>query len=483
MGIKCNIPAGVAMTSKSWKEWTKAGAVFPVMDYKPDGTPKGPDMTSLDNIRYYLSGVGKKLAYNALEKRVELYEGAEDDGGAINWEPVKGWNPKSYPMELREEIRQRLGVKVKKSDIIDCINAIAWGNSYNPVTLYLDSCTPEKWDGRDRIQEIIDMIELPLEKEPRRPYYADLLRYALYQSYAMAYNDGSRAAQYCLVFQGPQGIGKTTLVQALAPRDLVITGAYLNPRSKDNIMTTTSAWVVEVGEAGRSLSAVDDIKAFITQRTDRFRAPYARTDTIQPRYTTYYMTTNDAAFLLDGTGNRRFAVIPMAGMTEESRDRLRHYNETGDTYQLWCQVAGIAKAAEEAGFYEWWHMPPALADYVRTTAESYRIANPIEQLLKDCYDYDGGNTMPGGQWLTASKIANILIDNYKTAHGVNSQKVGRVLQMMAERGEAPAPKKPTNHMTPTLYYLPPLRNYALDQAREKEAQAKAMEGKIINMPL
>jgi predicted P-loop ATPase len=108
-----------------------------------------------------------------------------------------------------------------------------------------------------------------------------------------------------LVLVGPQGAGKSTIIQMLAQR--WFSDSLKTFDTKEAGEHLQSAWIFEFGEmAGMSKTEVDEIKQFITKRADKYRVAYDRVVSDFPRKCVFFGTTNNMNFLKDPTGNRRF---------------------------------------------------------------------------------------------------------------------------------------------------------------------------------
>ena len=89
-------------------------------------------------------------------------------------------------------------------------------------------------------------------------------------------------ADYMVILEGPQDLGKSTVVETLfAPwfsDDIAEIG------TKDAAMQARCAWGIEVAElASMTRPEIERIKAFITRSVDRFRPPYGRSVVHVPR--------------------------------------------------------------------------------------------------------------------------------------------------------------------------------------------------------
>ncbi|WEQ51550.1 virulence-associated E family protein [Komagataeibacter oboediens] len=112
---------------------------------------------------------------------------------------------------------------------------------------------------------------------------------------------------YVPVLEGRQGMGKSRLLSTLfgaawfkddLPRDL---------GEKDAAQGLLGVWGVEMAELqalGRS--TLRDAKAFFSRQHDRYRPTYGAFEVSRPRQCVFAGTTNEAEYLTDPTGNRRY---------------------------------------------------------------------------------------------------------------------------------------------------------------------------------
>jgi predicted P-loop ATPase len=108
--------------------------------------------------------------------------------------------------------------------------------------------------------------------------------------------------------EGPQGIGKSSVVEELSKPWFSDDIADLG--TKDSAMQVRSTWVMELSElSAMTKSAMEKIKAFISRKHDRYRPPYGRRVMEVPRQNIFIGSTNDASWNKDLTGARRFFPI------------------------------------------------------------------------------------------------------------------------------------------------------------------------------
>lgn len=110
---------------------------------------------------------------------------------------------------------------------------------------------------------------------------------------------------YMLILEGPQGHGKSSLAAVLGGEYFADTGLILG--EKDSYQNIQGVLVYEWGELeNMSKQEVSKVKLFVSSSKDRFRASFDRRPRNYGRQVVFIGTTNEAAYLTDPTGNRRF---------------------------------------------------------------------------------------------------------------------------------------------------------------------------------
>jgi hypothetical protein len=306
----------------------KTGLPLPVVDAKALDTLDAVDQRDrkfcVTTARLFLRAFGVSLRMNDMNRRVEV-------GGLPP--AYSGENASSLLDTLVADAASALGYRRAGGSIVyDTLAVIAAENHYHPVIELLEK---EPWDGIDRINDIYAMLGLSDE------FHKTLLLKWCVQCVALLRNSerDPLSAQGVLTLQGPQGIGKTEFFRHLAIRDQFFKGgATLDVNNKDSIMSSTMVWICELGELDATTKKEQSaLKAFLTEATDRFREPYARSETVRPRRASFCGTVNPTAFLRDETGNRRYWTIPVSRI-----DRAAIFEHTQEWYaQFWRQICSI----------------------------------------------------------------------------------------------------------------------------------------------
>lgn len=110
---------------------------------------------------------------------------------------------------------------------------------------------------------------------------------------------------YMLILEGPQSAGKSSLASLLGGQYFSDTG--LDIGQKDSYQNIQGIWVYEWGELENlTRQEVGKVKLFVSSPKDRFRASFDKRPRDYPRQVVFFGTTNEAHYLTDVTGNRRF---------------------------------------------------------------------------------------------------------------------------------------------------------------------------------
>jgi predicted P-loop ATPase len=117
--------------------------------------------------------------------------------------------------------------------------------------------------------------------------------------------------QTVLIFKGGQGLGKSTFIQGLIPKELknYFYNGNLNPDSKDSVIQLSESILCNLDELD-SLSKYKEsaLKEMITKADIRIRRPYARYATKMVRHASLCGSVNHSAILHDPSGSRRYLI-------------------------------------------------------------------------------------------------------------------------------------------------------------------------------
>lgn len=236
-----------------------------------------------------------------------------------HWIHVAHWMLTNRRVEFRREI-------VEAS-----VYNQALGTPFNSLHAYLNSL---HWDQTERLSTWLSHYC----GAPDNEYTRFVGRAWMISAIARAFEPGCQA-DHMLVLEGGQGIGKTSVFRILGGEWYL--GRLANLRDKDALLGLSGNWIVEFQELEALRGTeINLLKAFLTERLDKFRMPYGRAFVDRPRRCVFAGTTNDSDYLEDPTGARRFwpTSLPYVRLEELARDRDQLWAEAFFLYhqgELW----------------------------------------------------------------------------------------------------------------------------------------------------
>ena len=336
-----------------------------------DKTANGRIMATTDNYHALMKSRDIDCYYDVIKKRIEI--------DIPNFKPIADLKDEALLVEV-----ENLCIKnfIPHQRVRDAMKIIA--KEVNPVAQWIDS---KPWDGVSRINEFCNTVS---SKDTELKNM--LMRKWLLSCVAAAFEEGGVALEGLLVFQGSQGLGKTLWFKRLADfsKGWLCEGATLDPKDKDSVKKAVSHWIVELGELESTFKKADinQLKAFITSRSDEMRLPYDRTFTNYQRRTAFFASVNEPEFLMDGSGNRRFWCIKVTDINP-------HHGI--DMQQMWAEVKETIYIAGEKN----WYLTTEEREMLQESNEGFRTQGAVEDLLLQHVDFEALDDSKAAWQLTA----------------------------------------------------------------------------------
>ena len=254
----------------------------------------------------------------------ELQQGPTLDGRSIT-EGALG--------RIREDIERDLGVAFGADDLRAAVQNVAEERRVHPVKEYLTSL---RWDGVARLDAVAGTILGAVGE-----LQALMVRRFFVGAVARVMRPGCKL-DTALVLVGPQGWRKSTFYQVTFGE--WFTDTHVDLSSKDAFLQLAGSWGIEWGEIERVTGrrGADEIKSFLSSRVDRFRPPYGRSVIEVQRTCVLCGSTNQATFLDDDTGSRRFWIVRVNQLVDIAT--LTAWRD-----QLWAEAMAMFSAGEP-----WW---------------------------------------------------------------------------------------------------------------------------------
>ena len=294
---------------------------------------------------------------------------------------------------LRVHMEHVYGLK-GKDIILDAFVAAMMHRRVHPVRAYLDSLM---WDGVARV----DTLLVDYLGAEDTPYTRAVTRKALCGAVARILRPGCKH-DHMLVLIGKQGTGKSTLVSRLGGK--WFSDSLYTVQGKEAYEQLQGAWILEMSEMSAMRKAeVEATKAFISKQTDTFRAAYARRSQSHPRQCVFFGTTNDAEFLHDQTGGRRFWPVDI-GRRERTRSVWGGLTEA-EVGQIWAEAIELYRAGEAL------YLPAELETEARELQEKHTESNAKLGLIEEYLDrllpadWDNMDLVRRRMWLQGDELA------------------------------------------------------------------------------
>ena len=220
--------------------------------------------------------------------------------------------------------------------IRDAFGLVTQKNSVHPVKEYLKSLV---WDGVKRLDSLfIDYLGAEDSE-----YTRAVTRKSLTAAVRRVKVPGVKF-DTVLTFTGPEGVGKSTILDKLG--GAWFSDSFGGVEGKEAFEQIQGVWLMEVAElAGMKSSDFESVKHFISKRSDRYRVPYGRRIEEFPRQVVFFGTTNNAEFLRDPTGNRRF--WPVAVNKDKATKSVFEHLTAEEVGQVWAEAVQAEKNGEK----------------------------------------------------------------------------------------------------------------------------------------
>lgn len=328
-----------------------------------------------------------KIKFNTLSNKKNV-------DGALPWnksEKVREWT--SIDNEYLLYYMEMCYLLNSDKKVLSALEMIADMNKFNPFIDMLNSVT---WDGVPRIENLLtDYLGVT-----KSEYTIQCMKLLMLAAISRAFNPGTKF-DYVLVLSGRQGIGKSTFFLKLCcNEDWYLENLKTIDKGKDAAELIQGKIIVEFNELLAVKSAIEGVKSFVTAKSDEYRGAYARETEKRYRTCVFVGTTNDAQFLVDKTGNRRFLPLECGAVPITKSlfvdDEILLY----EFRQAWAEAYKIYLSGKFSLV-----MPKKLQEFVEDLQEGFQEDDPLPGMIQ-CW-LDSNNYEYVCNKLIASKVLNI----------------------------------------------------------------------------
>jgi len=281
--------------------------------------------------------------------------------------------------------------------------------TYDPFKKYFEGLP--KWDEKtDYITELSKTV-----KTTNDAFWRDCFKRWIVALVACAI-DETVTNHTVIVFAGKQGLGKTTWHLNIIPdclKDYRYSGT-INPANKDSSINLSECILINLDELeSLNKSQLGELKEMITKSAIRIRRPYGFNSEKMIRRASFTGSVNQATFLNDTTGSRRFLCFTVTEIAYPKKDNLdlvyaqalhlfkngfkywfdgdeiqkieqnnEKYQQAGFEEELLVQFFAPETDREKAVLYSATEVAHALANYNRLAVNSATVNNIGKALSK-----------------------------------------------------------------------------------------------------
>ena len=275
---------------------------------------------------------------------------------ATKWKPMTDFSENSI---LREILKAK--VKCSINSLRNLLHS-DYCEMFDPFEVYFENLSNNE-DETDYITMLADTVTTTKQELWRtcfKKWFVAMVACVL---------DEKQVNQTVIVFSGKQGLGKTTWMEKLMPKQLkeYIFSGTINPNNKDTLIHLAECMLINLDELENlNRSEIGSLKEIITKTHIRMRKAYGHNNENMPRRASFAGSVNTAQFLNDTTGSRRFLCFEVEHI---------EYTHDIDINKVYAQALQL----KEDGFRHWFNQEEIKE--INANNEQYQLRSPEEELL------------------------------------------------------------------------------------------------------
>lgn len=275
---------------------------------------------------------------------------------ATKWKPMTDFSENSI---LREILKAK--VKCSINSLRNLLHS-DYCEMFDPFEVYFENL-PKYEDETDYITMLADTVTTTKQDLWRtcfKKWFVAMVACVL---------DEKQVNQTVIVFSGKQGLGKTTWMEKLMPKQLkeYIFSGTINPNNKDTLIHLAECMLINLDELENlNRSEIGSLKEIITKTHIRMRKAYGHNNENMPRRASFAGSVNTSQFLNDTTGSRRFLCFEVEHI---------EYTHNIDIHKVYAQALKLHKE----NFRHWFNQEEIKE--INQNNEQYQLRSPEEELL------------------------------------------------------------------------------------------------------
>ena len=290
--------------------------------------------------------------------------------GTVPWEhPSKYWRD-ADDAQLISYVDSHYGTFSSRNYEL-AITKVTDDRSYHPIREFLAELP--RWDKVPRV----DTLLVDYLGAEDNAYVRAVTRKTLCAAICRVLTPGCKF-DHMLVLNGPQGVGKSTLIARLAGEWFSDSLSLSDTKDKTAAEKLQGYWILEIGElAGLRKAEVETLRSFLSRQNDIYRAAFGKRATPHLRQCIFFGTTNaDSGYLRDITGNRRFWPVKTPGSSSKHSWELT----TEDIEQIWAEALVYVNAGEKL------YLDPSMEELAMAQQREALESDEREGLVRDFLD-------------------------------------------------------------------------------------------------
>lgn len=252
-----------------------------------------------------------------------------------------------------------------ENDLRNALELAFRANSFHPVRDYLNSL---EWDGTPRLETVfVDHMgaeDNHFVRTVTRKWFCAAIKRVMMPGCKF---------DAAIILYGDQNLGKSSFADVLSKG--WFNDSEIDMKSKEGYANLHGNWIIELAELASTKRAdVETVKTFLSKREDTYRPAYGRRVATFPRQCVFFGTTNEAEYLKDRTGNRRF--WPITVTRKIDRDVLEQ-----EVDQIWAEAVVCWKKGENL-----WLDTPELEAELEEAIAPRLVQDEMEGILLEYLD-------------------------------------------------------------------------------------------------
>ncbi len=352
---------------------------------------KGQRTASVQDIETYLSEHAQ-LRYNEVLSRIEL----QKDG---KWQILDNQEFNNYWRDISKTIR------AYASDVERILNS-GFVKHFNPFVDYLEDVAQDADDGTDYILQLARTVRVKGGEEEQQLWYEFLKKWMV--ALVAGWLEEDEVNTVVLVFIGEQGTNKSTWQKMLMPTELrqyfsiLLNAGHLSKDDKIRLVTKGLVCCEELDTM--TAAELNQFKSIVTTTHIDERAPYAHFSEHRKRHASFCGNGNNAQFLSDLTGNRRWMPFEIEHIQSPREHPFPYRGIYAQAYRLY-----------KSGFRYWFNAEESRR--LNEHNKQFESSKPELELVSTYFRKPGpGET---GQFVSASRALQVMGGNLSQKLNLN----------------------------------------------------------------